>query len=152
MWYHLVRHFRKLYLLMRFSRHFLWMKNHTSAKWRLFGTKSNIFRQLKAYDTIIKSLTWQCCLFTSAWLSLVYDVSDRTTSTRIYRWSHLLTKNGNLVAHLMVIRYHTVFEKKWYCKIISQISSFSTLTAHMILNRQLTMNTQQPILPNIIYH
>ena len=80
---------------------FKWKKKiNTSRKWRLFGTKSDIFTQPKVYDAKTKSVMCQNGFFTIC-LSLVHDVLDKLKSTSTYFWSHLLSNSGNLVAHLI---------------------------------------------------
>ena len=71
-------------------------KMNTSHKWRLFGTKSDIFTQPKVYNAKKKSLMCQNGLFTIC-LSLVHDVLDRSKSSSTYCWSHLLKNSGTFV-------------------------------------------------------
>ena len=106
--FHLDQHLRKLFVASA-AVFFEWKKKiNTSRKWRLFGTKSDIFTQPKLYDAKTKSLMCQNGIFTIC-LNLIHDVLGMSKSTSTYWWSLLLTNSVNLLAHLIILQYMKMY-------------------------------------------
>ena len=123
--------------------HFEWKKKiNTPRKWRLFGTKSDIFTQPKVYDAKTKSLICQNGLFTTC-LSLVYDVLDRSKSTSTYCWSHLLTNSGNLVSHLIHFLSSLKQVGSDYFKAARKFSVFRIQNKHSLAMATFSMEKQE---------